>query len=227
MHDVRQRKEQLLRQYFPALIEGADDALVEQSRCMRFPGGLRLSQPGDVCKDYLLVTEGGLRVQVMTETGRDVMLYEVLPGEGCVLTTSCLLGHGRFPAEAVTLADTDILALPAASFHQAIVASPQFRVFVFENFGQRLAGVIGRIEQLCAPCIDRTLAEALLRHCDGRNGALRITHQQLALELGTAREVVSRHLKHFESQGGLRLGRGTIDIQKPEFLDALARKRKP
>lgn len=224
MHEDREAMERVVRRHFPTLAEAADAefvSLLGQLRCMRFPGRMRLSEPGAVCKDYLLVTGGGMRVQVMTETGRDVMLYEVLPGEGCVLTTSCLLGRGRFPAEAVTLSDTEILALPAAAFHHALAHSPHFRTFVFENFGQRLAGVIGRLEQLCSPSIDRTLAETLLRHGGGRNGVLRITHQQLALELGTAREVVSRHLKRFESRGGIRLGRGTISILRFEELAAL------
>ncbi len=225
MNDDRQANEAGAHRLFPLPDAETDPGLaplLDRSRALRFPGGQRLSGPGADCTDYLLVLEGGLRVQVMTASGREVKLYDVLPGEGCVLTTSCLLGRARFPAEALTLADTRLLALPASAFHQALGVSSLFRSFVFGNFGQRLAGVIARLERLCSPSIDRTLAETLLGYPLADDGALHLTHAQLALELGTAREVVSRHLKRLEAQGGIRLGRGIIHILKPDLLAALA-----
>lgn len=196
--------------------------LIEKSRYLQLPGNLAVSTRGSVCHDYILVVSGDIRVQVTTEKGREVVLYHVRAGEGCVLTTACLLGQGPFPAEGFTETETAVLALPAGEFEQALGSCGCFRHFVFDNFAQRLAGVIGRIEQLCSPAIERRLAAILLALSRGSDSHFRITHQQLAAELGTVREVVSRHLKHFETQGWVTLGRGTIRILAQHRMHELA-----
>ncbi|MDT8283030.1 MAG: Crp/Fnr family transcriptional regulator [Gammaproteobacteria bacterium] len=201
--------------------EPAIQRLINKSRYLELPAQFQISSRGAMCADYIVVMHGDIRVQVVTEKGREVVLYHVRAGEGCVLTTSCLLSRAKSPAEGFTDTKTALLALPAAEFDHALGALIQFRNFVFDNFAQRLAGVISRFEQLCTPAIDRRLASALLDLSNGSSEQFAATHQQLAAELGTAREVVSRHLKHYESKGWLRLGRGTVQIFAPEELIAL------
>jgi len=215
----------LWHQHFPQLTASNDPAvfqMIENSRHFEIPSNYQVSTPGVDCNDYVLVTSGSIRVQIVTEKGREVVLYHVRSGEGCILTTSCLLSGESFPAEGHTEEKTQVLALSAKEFDQAIGASANFRHFVFTNFAHRLANVISRIEQLCSPAIDRSLAAALLNLSRNTTAPITATHQELANELGTAREVVSRHLKRFELQGWVKLGRGTIQVNDLEKLGQLS-----
>jgi CRP/FNR family transcriptional regulator len=215
----------LWNKYFPQLMQVDDpaiDRIVKKSRLLEIPSKFQVSMPGMECSDYILVVGGSIRVQIVTEKGREVVLYHVHAGEGCILTTSCLLSGTSFPAEGYTEEKTEVLALPAAEFDLAIGASSHFRNFVFTNFAQRLASLLSRIEQFCSPSIDRSLATTLLNMATESN-PVAATHQELANEIGTAREVVSRHLKRLEGQGLLRLGRGTIHISSLGLLSDMAK----
>lgn len=221
---------ELWRRYFTDINTAEEPAiqrLIDKSRYLELPAQAQISTYGSGCTDYVVVVRGDIRIQVVTENGREVVLYHVRAGEGCVLTTSCLLSRAKFPAEGFTETQTGLLALPAAEFDHALGASARFRTFVFDNFAQRLAGVISRFEQLCTPAIDRRLAFTLLDLSNASTECFAATHQRLATELGTAREVVSRHLKHYESQGWVKLGRGTIQILAPDRLTDLTRDQTP
>jgi CRP/FNR family transcriptional regulator len=135
-----------------------------------------------------------------------------------------LLSGNRFPAEGITDTSTEVIALTSVEFEQALHTSSQFRSFVFSNVGQRLADVITRIEQLCSHAIDHQLAKLLLALYTRESELISTTHQELASELGTAREVVSRHLKQFELHGWVQLGRGTILIKEYDILTGLSKK---
>ena len=225
MKTVRQENHVLWSSYFPELDQNEDAAIqriVNSLRCLEFPAQQQVSSFGSVCRDYILVIDGSIRVQVVTEKGREVILYHVRSGEGCVLTTSCLLGNTVFPAEGVTKSATTVLAIPAVEFDLALGASSRFRHFVFDNFSQRLSSILSRIEQLCSPSIDRYLAATLLELSDNNALPITATHQEIASELGTVREVVSRHLKRFEMNGWVSLGRGSIEVLAVDRLSALA-----
>jgi CRP/FNR family transcriptional regulator len=148
-----------------------------------------------------------VKAQIISPDGREILLYHVCSGDSCVLTTSCLLGDNNYPAEGYTETEVSAFAIPANIFHRCLEQSTFFREFVFRNFSQRLADVIKRMESISFGSIDQKLASALL--ASGET-TLRKTHNELALELGSAREVVSRHLKRFESYGWLTLSRGSI-----------------
>ncbi|RMG27704.1 MAG: Crp/Fnr family transcriptional regulator [Gammaproteobacteria bacterium] len=193
---------------------------MEEAQLVRLPPGMKVFEPGGRCQSYLLVVEGSVRVQLVTESGREAVLYHVRAGNSCILTTSCLLGGQHYPAEGVTESEVAALVVPAARFLPALDQSRAFRKFVFANLGRRLAEVMERIEQIAFGPIDRRLAGALLDLADG-DGVIRTTHQNLAVELGSAREVISRHLKRFESRDWVALGRGTITIRNAEALQGL------
>ncbi len=210
---------------FPELDRQADTALqamMAAAQRVRLPPDTRLFEPGASCTAYLLVVTGNVRVQFLTENGREVVLYHVRQGDTCILTTACLLGGTRYPAEGIT--ETEVLALtvPLPLFETTIDRSPVFRRYVFASLGQRLAGVLARMEDIAFGAVDARLARTLLELCGGERRTLGMTHQALAAELGSAREVVSRHLKRFEIQGWLRLGRGTIEVVDPQGLARLA-----
>lgn len=215
--------EHLWQQHFPQLATSDDpeiQRLMAGARLVHLPAEQRVFEPGLECQNYLLVAEGTVRVQLLTEGGREVVLYYVRPGESCILTTSCLMGGDGYPAEGITQTEVTAFVVSSAEFHRALDRSHRFRAFVFTNFGQRLADVISRLEQVAFSPIDNRLAAALLTgYRPGR--PLETTHKALAAELGTAREVVSRHLKRFEARGWVELGRGTITVKDSAALQRL------
>jgi CRP/FNR family transcriptional regulator len=169
----------------------------------------------------MILLDGEVRVQLTSESGREVTLYRIGPGGSCILTTSCLLSNEHYPAEAIAESDIEALAIPVSSFQSALEESQWFRRFVFDGFSSRLTSVIQKIEQIAFTAIDVRLAGVLLEL--DRKGVEKITHHDIAVELGTAREVVSRHLKRFESEGWVRLGRGQVSLVDRPKIEALSR----
>jgi len=207
--------------YFPQLAESADpvaQTIMSNARMLMFPGDSQVVQPGTLLENYILVVHGSIRIQILTQSGREVVLYHIRPGEGCILGTACLIGNQPFPAEGIMEEKTQVLALTATEFEAALNESAQFRRLVFTTISQRLGDVVSKIELLCSPDIDRRLADTLIEMDTDATGKVTITHQELAIQLGTAREVISRHLKRFEMNGWLQLGRGTIQISMPDQL---------
>ena len=192
-----------------------DDATISglcgATQAVRLEKGRYVFHAGDRCQAFLLLLEGRVRVQLTSAAGREVTLYRIGSGGSCILTTSCLLSSERYPADALAETDVVAMAIPNADFREALDRSSHFRDMVFDGFSSRLASVIGRIEELALTSIDARLAAALIALDEV--GTQQITHQELAVEVGTAREVISRHLKKFEHQGWIRLGRRQISVR--------------
>jgi CRP/FNR family transcriptional regulator len=138
------------------------------------------------CDNYLMVASGRIRVQQVSESGREIVLYRIGDGESCVLTTACLLAHERYSAEAITETEVSALVVPRISFERLVAES------------QRLLELTDRVDSLS------------------------LTHHELSVELGTAREVISRQLKEFERRGWIRLERGRIVIRDRGAVSNLA-----
>ena len=213
----------LLERLYPGL-GGLDDGvgarLIASSQTIKVPTGAIAFHKGDACKNFILVLAGRVRVQLSSEAGREVVLYRVKPGGTCALTTSCIIGKEEYPAEAVIEEDVTALMIPDGEFRQALLDSEPFRQFVFQGFSRRLCAIVSRMENVALKTIDERLAEHLLKGDD--NSLSNITHQVLAAEIGTAREVVSRKLKRFESDGLIRSSRGRVEIIDRENLRALS-----
>lgn len=208
---------------FPSLLALDDAAWMElraAARVVSLPAGSVAFRAGDACEHYLLVLDGSVRVQKLAENGREITLYRVESGDSCVLTTSCLLAREHYPAEGVAETDVTAAAIPTSAFFRALDHSPGFRRFVFTAYGQRLSDLILLVEEVAFGRIDGRLAARLLELGD-HDGMVEATHQALAAELGTAREVVSRQLKDFERHGFIHLLRGRIQL-----VDRQAMKRR-
>lgn len=174
---------------------------------------------GQVCHNYVMCIEGQTRIFKTSESGREIMLYQVGPGETCVLTTSCLIAGNPFPAESTAQADVLLAALPSTVFHRLMVTSPKFRHYVLGNYGDLLSSLIMLVDEVAFTSLDLRLARRLLAEA-GSDGVVSKTHQQLALDLGSVREVISRYLSEWERMGWVRSARGSIVVlDKP----ALAR----
>jgi CRP/FNR family transcriptional regulator len=196
-----------------ALLDDADEA--------QLPARSTVFRQGDQCSNYLLVIEGIVRVISRADNGREIVLYRLGPGDSCVLTTSCLFSQRRYPAEGVTESAVTALAIPASRFNRAIEQSAAFRRFVFATFGEHLGSLIGLVEQVAFGRLDARLARHLLEQAAADN-TLQATHQELATELGSAREVISRQLKELEQRGMVSLQRGSLTVLDRPGLVRLA-----
>ncbi len=206
---------------FPELEASGDPVirkLIEQVEMVRLSPATGVFSPGAACDSYVLVVRGTIRVQLLTEGGQEVLLYRVRPGESCVLTTSCLISHERYPAAAVTETEVEAAVVGREVFDDALERSSDFRRFVFASFGRRLAQVIARMDEVAFGPIEGRLARLL----DSGFPVVRTTHQQLAGELGSSREVVSRYLKRYEARGWIRLKRGAVEILDRTAIRRLA-----
>lgn len=196
-------------------------ALGAVARRMEIAAGSILFRPGDPCANYLFVLAGTVRVQMVAESGREIVLYRVGAGEACVVTTACLMAHVDYAVEGRAETGLVAAALPAPAFDALLTRSLSFRELVFGSFGARIADLLLVIEEIAFRRVDRRLARFLVEAA-GPEARLALTHQALAVELGTAREVVSRQLKELERLGWIALGRGTIEIVDPARLAAFA-----
>lgn len=180
---------------------------------LTLPAGSMVFDHGQICAGFPFVLSGSLRVIKRSEQGRELPLYRVTPGESCIMTSGCLLGQSLYRASGITEAETTLLLLPRQQFEE-LLAFPAFRHFVFSLISERLSDLMQLVEEIAFRKLDQRLAAVLL----GKGTLLHITHQQLADELGSVREIVSRLLKGFSDQGWVRLGREQIEILDPLAL---------
>jgi len=202
----------LWQQYFPDFLASNDPAINEFMHSARLIGLSNrdmVFSVGDPCENFLLLLEGRIRVQLIAESGREVMLYTVSSGHSCVLTTSCLMEHKPYPAEAYSDSDISAFLISEDAFNKTLEQSIFFRKYVFSNISSRLSSVIHRMEDVVLNPIEMRLAKYLL---STNESVIYKTHQELASEMGTAREVISRHLRELKIAGWLQLSRGKITI---------------
>ena len=183
------------------------------------PEGAQIFGEGHACEAYLILLEGQVRVQKVAENGREIVLYRLGAGETCIVTTACLMSGSAYDAEAVTETPIRGQALPLSGFRQMLSESAAFRDFVFKAYGTRLSELLMLIEEVAFKRVDQRLAAWLLQRGPG---PIDVTHQELAIELGTAREVISRQLKDFERRHMVQLGRGALSVTDPVALGRLA-----
>ena len=185
--------------------------------------GQPVCHQGDRCAVLPLVIEGSARVFKTGDSGREITLYRLGRGDSCVLTASCILSARPFPASAICETHARALAVPAAQVVTWLSDTPAWREFLFGLVAERLHRIIGVVEDVVFLRLDQRLADYLQRCTpDPADGCLHVTHQLIADDLGTSREVISRLLKDLEQRRLLTIGRGRICIEAPEPLKRLA-----
>jgi CRP/FNR family transcriptional regulator, anaerobic regulatory protein len=210
-----------LASLYPVLaeVDGAERAavLATEAQVVCMPAGSMLFEENAPCRGFPMVLRGEVRVARGSPGGRSLELYRVTPGELCVISTSCLFGHHALSAHGQVTEAIELLLLSPAGFARWAAFEP-FRHFVFGVFADRLADLMGLAEAVAFQRLDQRLAAALLGH----GATLNSTHQALADELGTVREIVTRLLKRFELAGWVALGRERIEVRDSAALRALA-----
>jgi len=199
----------------------AAQQLQSESAVVDLPEKTILFGPGKSPENMLLLLEGTVRVQQASEGGHEIVLYRIQAGESCVLTTACLLSHEAYSATGIAETAVQAVAIPRSEFDDLVATSAIFRKFVFAAFSKRITDMFLMIEEVAFQRIDVRLAHKLIALADGRN-TIQTTHQKLSIELGTAREVISRQLQEFQRRGWIEIGRGSVSIVNEPSLARLA-----
>ena len=173
------------------------------------------------CSGFPLVLAGSIRVSQRYPNGREMQLYRVGPGDSCVLSSSCLLGRMHYPASGTAESDLELAVVPPEDFRALVADDPAFREYVFSLFGERMASLLGLVEAITYQKLDRRLA-ALLVARGQDDPVIRATHQAIADELGSVREIVTRLLRNFEDRGWVELGRERIRVADAGALREVA-----
>ncbi|MFN0303234.1 MAG: Crp/Fnr family transcriptional regulator [Burkholderiales bacterium] len=212
----------LLLQRFPflgALAPNRLDRIVASASVRTVAAGTVLFDAHQPCGGFPLVLEGSIRVAKSAPNGREIVLYRVEPGESCILSGSCLMGETPYSASAVAETDVTLVSIPPVLFQDLMVNDEPFRRYVFGMVGARLAEVMELVEEVAFRRLDARLAQLLIH----RGPVIHATHQRIAEELGSVREIASRLLRSFEVRGWVKLDRERVTVLDPKSLAELAR----
>jgi len=192
------------------------DTMLTDAVAMPLPVGTVVFDENQPCQGFPMLLSGSIRVVKASPNGRELQLYRVLPGESCILTSSCLLGNTRYQARGFAEQALEMVLLPAPSFHILLGKHKTFRDYVFHLFSDRLTDMMQLVSAVAFQKLDQRLAALLI----AKPSPIHTTHQALADELGSAREIVSRLLKGFADQGWIKMAREQIEV-----VDNIALKR--
>jgi len=205
------------------ILQHADASLINELRreaqFAKIPAGHDVFVEGDRVDDIALLISGVVRVYKIGETGREITLYRFGLGESCILTANAILSQKSFPAIATVEEDAEAVMIPAAVFRDWVKRHDLWREFVFELLSERLSTVMAIVDEVVFQRMDRRVALLLLNQARVQN-PLRITHQEIAAELGSSREVISRILEDFSRDALIDSRRGTIEILDFESLES-------
>lgn len=195
--------------------------LLERSAIVTVPKDTTIFGPGKSPENMLFLLDGTVRVQQTSETGHEIVLYRIQAGQSCVLTTACLLAYEDYTAEGISETPVKAAAIPRAVFDELVATSKSFRDFVFAAFSKRITDLFLMIDEVAFQRLDVRLADKLIELSGGKE-VIATTHQKLSVELGTAREVISRQLQEFQRRGWIEQSRGAISLVNRAELEALA-----
>ena len=182
------------------------------------PSSQPICQQGTQCSHLALVISGSARVYKIGETGREITLYRIGPGESCILTASCIMNGEPFPAFAISEEEVEAILINTSDVVRWSDQTPAWRNYLFSLISSRLSEVIGVVEEIAFRRVDRRLAGYLLQRPATHGDRIELTHQTIASDLGTSREVVSRILKDLEQQQMIATARGVIQINDRQRL---------
>jgi len=203
-------------------LKNADSGFVKEFQKSAFlaqiPAGHDVFLEGDRVEATALLISGVVRVYKIGETGREITLYRFGNGSSCILTANAILSRNTFPAIATVEQDAEAVMIPADVFRDWVKRYDLWRDFVFDLLSQRLSTVMAVVDEVVFHRMDRRVANLLLKRGKEEN-PIHITHQEIASDLGSSREVISRLLEDFISEGSVRSGRGIIEVLDFEALE--------
>ncbi len=226
---MKGRREEILINY-PEFKKYADETCLQvlgEAQLVEIAAGTTIFHEGTSCKGFMWLLEGSIRVFKNSEEGREVTVYRVSPGELCLLSLNSLLRGDSYPASAKSDTLAKGLMITAQQFHHLHENSRGFRNYVLQALVERLTDVMSLISDVTFRRLDLRLACLLGQQFERSGGRpLKITHAELACELGTTREVISRILKEFERQQCIFLNRGEIHLVSQDGLEWFTNSRR-
>jgi CRP/FNR family transcriptional regulator len=206
---------QSINELFPFLLKDKNNESL--MNIAKIPAGRIVFQEGEECEFIAFILKGVIRVSKIGKNGKELYLYRVGSGESCILMISSILATIGYPATATVEEDVEVLILPVTLFKQWMQDNLELQKFVYKLLSERLVSVMTLIEEIVFHKMDARVAEFLLEKGEGIK-LLSITHDRIAMELGTAREVVSRIMKDFQRKGWIEMSRGKVKILDRESL---------
>jgi len=194
-------------------------ALTALGRHVEFPAGVELFGPGAPCLNFPVVRRGAVAVVHHGAPGQEIQLYRLSADEPCILSLAAMLGNSSYVATATTMTKASILIVPVGVLRRELASNAALQMGLYHNFANRLNEVMALVGAVSFDPLGKRLLACLLRHAAG-NDDVAMTHQALAQELGSAREVVSRLLAGFEAEGLIGLRRGHIRLVDPAKISA-------
>lgn len=191
-------------------------------RRIQVPAGTVLFRPNDECPGFVVVERGAIKVSLAAASGREIVLYRVTPGDVCLQTFTYLVQGRPYTAEGVAETELQAVMVPRPAFERLFLEDADFRGQVFGAIARRFTDFEQAIETLAFTALEGRVAAALLRLA-GDDGIVRATHEAIATEIGSAREVVSRQLGALARQGLVGLTRGEVRVRDMVGLKRLAR----
>lgn len=205
------------------VLQRADENLLREFRRAAYsaciPAGKDVFLQGDRASAIPLLISGAVRVYTIGETGREITLYRFGHGGSCILTANAIISQQSFPAIATVEQDAEAVMVPAETFRDWVGKYDAWRAFVFDLLSQRLSSVLAVIDEVAFQRMDVRVAAFLLERSRSEN-PIHVTHQEIASELGSSREVISRILEDFARRGLIHTGRGVIEVLQEETLRA-------
>ena len=207
----------ILQQAEPRLVRD----FIQMTSFARIPAGRDIFIEGDEVAAIAVLISGVVRVYKIGESGREITLYRFGLGESCILTANAILSRQAFPAIAIVEQDAEAVMIPADALRDWVQRYDLWRGFVFDLLSQRLVTLMEVVDEVAFRRMDARLADFLLKRSQIEN-PVQITHQEIAYELGSSREVISRLLEDLSSQGMINLGRGRIEVLDQTGIKSLA-----
>ncbi len=182
---------------------------------VEIPKGTVILKEDSYIKEIPLVLDGKIKVRKSDETGKEIILYHISPGESCILSITSCINDKQSNAEAITEESSILMVVPSAKVKEWMDTFKSWRKFVMQLYYTRLDSLLQLVDGISFKQTDSRLYEKLQKLQVNEGNSIKITHQELANEIGTAREVISRLLKQLEKEGYISLERGIIKIIRP------------
>ena len=205
------------------LNEEEQESIRQSATLLSVPAGEHIHDGTKECTGLLLVASGQLRAYIISESGREITLYRLLDQDMCLFSASCIIRSLQFDVLVKAEKDTDFWLIPTEIYKELMDKSVAISNYTNEILASRTSDIIWLMEQVMWQSFDKRLAGFILEESvlEGSD-TLSITHEEIANHMGTAREVVTRMLKYFQSEGFVSLGRGSIKIEDKSRLEELA-----
>lgn len=208
--------------YWDKLDERQKKYISEHAEIRRYAKGETVHGYGSACLGPVLVLGGSLRVFLLSEDGREITLFNIGPGDSCVLSASCVIRRITFETNMVAESDSELLVVSASAFDRIAEENIYVKCFMYEVATERFSDVMWAMQQILFLKMDKRLANFLLsEYKKTGKKEIKMTHEQIAMQISSAREVVARMLKRFEGEGLVKLGRGSIVLADTQGLEKI------